>query len=108
MGTERSRTILPIARCRGAFAIYLGIALTILLVVVGVQLVGKLLPASKNVKGIEQGNVAYYAAESAVERALATLSSENPGLESSGAFGSTSSTGYSFRVFASGTTVPLP
>lgn len=93
---------------RGGFAIYLGMAITALLMVVGVSLVEKLYPASKNVKGIEQGNMAYYAATSAVERAMLSLTGSNPALEPADQTGSTATTGFKYRTSASGTVIPNP
>lgn len=103
-----SRISAHIRSARGGFAIFLAIALTILILLIGVYLIDKLLPASKSVKGVEHGNVAYYQAASAVEMALSSLSAENPGTETGGTVGSLSWTGYSFSTLGSGTVVPKP
>ncbi|MDQ1343749.1 MAG: hypothetical protein QG650_469 [Patescibacteria group bacterium] len=63
------------------FAIFLAMVLTIIIVLMGVYLIEKLVPAGRNVKGIEHGNVAYYKASSAIEEALMSLSGSNPGME---------------------------
>lgn len=63
---------------RGGFAIFLAMLLTILIILMGVYLIDKLMPAAKDVKGVEHGNVAYYKASSATELALAGLSGDAP------------------------------
>lgn len=65
---------------RGGFAIFIGISLTLVIILIGVFLIEKLVPVSRDVKGIENGNVAYYQASSALELGLASLSASQPGV----------------------------
>ncbi len=86
---------------RSGFAIFLAMILMVLIVLIGVYLIEKLVPASKSVKGIEQGNMAYYLASSAVEEALSSMSGANPGVETGSTVGTPSGSGYSFFTIAS-------
>lgn len=101
-----SRTSLAIRSNRGGFAIFLAMLLTILIVLMGAYLIEKLMPASKDVKGVEHGNVAYYKASSATELALASLSGSAPGTETGSTMGSLTSSGYKLTTVGSGTTIP--
>lgn len=76
-----SRIFFSLRSNRKGFAIFLAMLLTVLIVLMGVYLIDKLIPASKDVKGVEHGNVAYYHAASAVELALSELSGTNPGVQ---------------------------
>lgn len=93
---------------RSGFAIFLAMLLTILIIMMGVYLVEKLMPASKGVKGVEHGNVAYYKASSATELALASLSGSLPGAETGSTVGSLSGSGYRLTTLGSGTVIPAP
>lgn len=101
-----SRTSLAIRSNRGGFAIFLAMLLTILIVLMGAYLIEKLMPASKDVKGVEHGNVAYYKASSATELALASLSGSAPGTETGSTMGSLTSSGYKLTTVGSGTVIP--
>lgn len=103
-----SRISRAIRSDRRAFAIFLAMLLTILIVLMGVYLIDKLMPASRDVKGVENGNVAYYKASSAIELALLSLSGANPGAETGSTAGSLVSSGYSLSTVGSGTVVPRP
>lgn len=54
---------LAIRSDRKGFAIFLAMLLTILIVLMGIYLIDKLVPAAKDAKGVEHGNVAYYSLE---------------------------------------------
>jgi type II secretory pathway component PulK len=82
-----SRISSAIRSNREGFAIFLAMLLTVLIVLMGVYLIDKLVPASRDVKGVEHGNVAYYKASSAVELALSELSGANPGAQTGSSVG---------------------
>lgn len=103
-----SRISRAIRSDRRAFAIFLAMLLTILIVLMGVYLIDKLVPASRDVKGVENGNVAYYKASSAIELALLSLSGANPGTETGSTAGNLVSSGYALSTVGSGTVVPKP
>lgn len=103
-----SRISTVIRSNREGFAIFLAMLLTVLIVLMGVYLIDKLVPASKDVKGVEHGNVAYYKAASAVELALSELSGNNPGTQTGSSAGNLSGSGYSLSTVGSGTVVPRP
>lgn len=86
-----SRISLAIRSDRKGFAIFLAMLLTILIVLMGIYLIDKLVPAAKDAKGVEHGNVAYYKASSAIELALAGISAANPGTETGSTAGGLSS-----------------
>jgi len=75
---------------------------------IAIYLLDKIVPTSRDVRGIENGNRAYYQATSAVEEALATIASSPTGAEPSTTYtGSTATTtGYKFSVSASGNLIP--
>lgn len=93
---------------RKGFAIFLAMLLTILIILMGVYLIEKLMPASKDVKGVENGNVAYYKASSATEMALSSLSGSLPGTETGSSLGALSGSGYKLSTVGSGTVIPAP
>lgn len=103
-----SRISLAIRSDRKGFAIFLAMLLTILIVLMGVYLIDKLMPAAKDVKGVENGNSAYYKASTAVELALSSLSGSNPGTETGSSAGALTSSGFKLTTVGSGTVVPKP
>ena len=66
----------------------------------------RILPASRDTKGIELGNAAYYYAESAEENALAFMSGSNPFIERTSSGGSFTSTGNLYQIAAMTSVVP--
>lgn len=103
-----SRISQAIRSNRSGFAIFLAMLLTVLIIMMGVYLVEKLMPASKGAKGVEHGNMAYYKASSATELALASLSGSAPGTETGSTVGSLSGSGYRLTTVGSGTVIPAP
>jgi hypothetical protein len=93
-------------RSRKGFSIFLAMAITLLVVLMGVYLIEKLVPVSRVVKGVEQGNAAYYSARSGVERALFSLSGDAPGTDTGSSVGGLSTSGYAVSTVAKGSNVP--
>lgn len=97
----------PIHHNKQASALLFAIIIVALLLFLWVFLLGKIVPASRDVKGIEQGNIAYYHAESAEEQALTYMSGSNPfsTLSDSGSVGNTSS-GSTYTIAKESSTIP--
>lgn len=88
-----------------AFSIVIGMVITSFVVIIGIYLLDRIVPASKNMKWVEFSNSAYYSALSAKETALLWLSGATAGTEITGTGGNTSS-GLLYTVSASGTAIP--
>ena len=90
-----------------ASALLFSMLIIALLMLMGIYLLERVLPTSRDTKGIELGNAAYYFAEGAEEEALAFMSGSNPfatvSPKTSGVF---SGTGYAYTV--SGLSSVLP
>ena len=79
--------------------------ITMILMLVGLYLLEKIVPLSRAVKGVENGNVAYYQANSAAEEALLHISPSSIGTEyASGNV--VSNLGWQVNTFSSGTSIP--
>lgn len=87
-------------------ALIITIFITTILMMIGLYLLEKIIPVSRSVKWIENSNVAYYQAQTAVEAALYAKDPSNPGVEFSS--GSTSgSTSWNVTTTSSGTSIPI-
>lgn len=76
---------------RTGSALIITIAITMILMVVSVYLLERIVPMARTVKGIENGNVAYYEAQTAVEDALYAMDRSDPSVEPAGNQGSIAS-----------------
>lgn len=68
----------PIQNQRGS-GLIVALVITGLIAIMMIALLERLVPSSRNVRGVENSVVAYYLAGSAIEQALATLQVQNPG-----------------------------
>ena len=80
--------------------------ITVLILLIALYLLEKIVPYSRDIKGIENGNIAHYYANTALNEALLSMSGSNPGFESGSTIGSFTSSGYSFQIAASGMLLP--
>lgn len=62
-------------------ALIISIFITMIITIIGIFLLDKIMPLAKNVKWIENSNVAYYNANSWVEKALFDMSSSDPSIQ---------------------------
>lgn len=90
-------------------ALLIGIFVTMIIVVIAVYLLEKIVPFSRDIKGVENGNISYYRANTALNEALLSMSGSNPGYET----GSSASlyitgSGIIYKVTANGTILPQP
>lgn len=77
------------------------------MVIIAIYLLEKIVPFAKDIKGVENGNVSYYRANTAVNEALLSMSGNNPGYET-GSSSVTNGSGVSYTVTAMGKTLPKP
>ncbi|MCK9272380.1 hypothetical protein M0P65_02425 [Candidatus Gracilibacteria bacterium] len=87
-------------------ALIIAIFVTMIITIIGIFLLNKIIPLSKNVKGIENSNIAYYNANSGVEEALLYMSSSDPSRETTGTGGNTVSS-YNYKLTANTSIIPL-
>jgi xanthosine utilization system XapX-like protein len=52
-----------------------------IVIIIAIYLFEKIIPFSRNIKGIENGNVSYYRANTALNEALYSMTGANPGFE---------------------------
>ncbi|MDP2103935.1 MAG: hypothetical protein Q8K26_03375 [Candidatus Gracilibacteria bacterium] len=90
---------------RKGSALMISMFITVIILLIAIYLLDKIIPYSRDIKGIENGNIAYYRATTAVNEALLSMSSSNPGYET-GATTMTNGSGYVLNVSAKGTKLP--
>ena len=90
-------------------ALIISILITVIIIVIAIYLLEKIIPFSRDIKGVENGNVSYYRANTALNEALLSMSGSNPGYET-GSVASlyTAGSGMVYTVTASGTVLPQP
>ena len=88
-------------------ALIISIFITMIITIIGIFLLDKIMPLAKNVKWIENSNVAYYNANSWVEEALFNMNSSDPSLEPSWIWG-TAISWYSYQTKAKVGSIPEP
>lgn len=54
-----------------------------IIVVIAVYLLEKIVPFSRDIKGVENGNISYYRANTAINEALLSMSRSDPSIEAS-------------------------
>lgn len=86
-------------------ALIISIFITMIITIIGIFLLDKIMPLAKNVKWIENSNVAYYNANSWVEKALFDMNSSDPSLEPSWT-GWTTISWYNFSTLANVSSIP--
>lgn len=79
-----------------------------IIILIAVYLLEKIIPFSRDIKGIENGNISYYRANTALNDALLAMSVNTPGLEPSGGAAPVNGSGMTFSVKAMGDIIPRP
>ena len=77
--------------------------MTTIISVIAIYLLEKIVPFSRDIKGIENGNVSYYRANTALNEALLTMSGSDPSIQGSSG---TMATGNVYQITANGNTLP--
>jgi hypothetical protein len=49
-----------------------------IIIIIAIYLLDKIVPFSRDIKGVENGNIAYYKANTAINEALLSMSIDNP------------------------------
>lgn len=62
-------------------ALIIGIFVTMIIIVIAIYLLEKIIPFSRDIKGVENGNISYYRANTALNEALLAMSGSDPGFE---------------------------
>lgn len=80
-----------------------------IIIVIAVYLLEKIVPFSRDIKGVENGNISYYRANTALNEALLSMSGNNPGYETgSSADLLSNGSGIMYQVTAKGKILPQP
>ncbi len=90
---------------RKGSALMISMFVTVIILLIAIYLLDKIIPYSRDIKGIENGNIAYYRATTAVNEALLAMSSTTPEYET-GANTVTNGSGYVLNVSAMGKILP--
>ncbi|OIP54952.1 hypothetical protein AUK10_00255 [Candidatus Gracilibacteria bacterium CG2_30_37_12] len=86
-------------------ALIISMFVTIIIIIIAIYLLEKIVPFAQDIKGVENGNISYYRANTALNEALLSMSGGNPSLEPSGNTLSNGS-GMIYSVTANGITLP--
>lgn len=89
-------------------ALIISIFITLLICIIVIFLLDKIVPISKNLKWVENSNIAYYNATSWIEEALLSMSWSLPWYETWATIWSITSTGISYSVVANWSWIPEP
>jgi hypothetical protein len=92
---------------RKGSALIISMFITTIIIIIALYLLDKIVPYARDIKGIENGNVAYYQATTAVNEAILAMSGSNPGYET-GATTVSNGSGYRLSVTATGKVLPQP
>ena len=87
-------------------ALIITIFVTMILIIVAIYLLEKIVPFARDIKWVENGNISYYRANTALNAALLSMSGSDPGLEPALTTPITNGSGMIYRVTANGTTLP--
>lgn len=80
-----------------------------IVLVIALYLLGKIVPFAYDIKGVENGNISYYRANTALNEALLSMSGNDPAYETASAPSLyTNGSGIIYTVTAKGTTLPRP
>lgn len=90
---------------RKGSALMISMFITVIILIIAIYLLDKIVPYARDIKGIENGNIAYYRATTAVNEALLAMSGSNPGYQT-GATTVMNGSGYVLNVSAMGTKLP--
>lgn len=79
--------------------------MTLIIIIIAIYLLEKIVPFSKDIKGVENGNISYYRANTALNEALLSMSGSDPSIGgSSGAL--VNGSGNLYGITATGTVLP--
>lgn len=76
-----------------------------IIIIIAIYLFEKIVPFSRDIKGVENGNISYYRANTALNEALLAMSGSNPSLEPSNSVVINGS-GMTYAVMANSTILP--
>jgi len=83
--------------------------ITIVISVIAIYLLDKIVPFSHDIKGIENGNISYYRANTALDEALLSMSGSTPWYETGSSTSLLSNgSGIVYKVTANGSSLPVP
>lgn len=86
-------------------ALIITIFVTMILIIIAIYLLEKIVPFSRDIKWVENGNISYYRANTALNSALLSMSGSDPSIENT-INTLTNGSGMIYRITASGTTLP--
>lgn len=78
-----------------------------IILIIAIYLLEKIVPFSRDIKGVENGNISYYRANTALNEALFSMSGNDPSIESSGGT-VTNGSGTMYQIAAKGNIIPKP
>lgn len=61
----------------------MGIFVTSIIIIIAIYLLEKIVPFSRDIKGVENGNISYYRANTALNEALLSMSGSDPSIQGS-------------------------
>lgn len=76
-----------------------------IIVVIAVYLLEKIVPFSRDIKGVENGNISYYRANTALNEALLSMSRSDPSIEAS-VNALSNGSGMTYNITAKGVLLP--
>lgn len=88
-------------------ALLIAIFITMIILIVTIYLFDKIVPFAKEIKGVENGNISYYRANTALNEALLSMSGADPSIEGSSGTLSNGS-GSMYQIKATGKILPEP
>ena len=88
-------------------ALIISVFVVLIISIIMIYLLDKLVPISRNVKGIENTNIAYYNAETGVEEALLWMSKTNPWYESGQTVWVLPASWYNYNIRALSSQTPI-
>lgn len=81
--------------------------ITVIIIFIAIYLLDKIIPFSRDIKGVENGNIAYYQANTALNEALLSMSGGDPSYET-GSSSVANGSGMIYKVTATGSVLPKP
>lgn len=83
----------------------MGIFVTSIIIIIAIYLLEKIVPFSRDIKGVENGNISYYRANTALNEALLSMSGSDPSIQGSSET-LTNGSGSAYQIAANGTILP--
>lgn len=78
-----------------------------IVLIIAIYLLDKIVPFAHDIKDVENGNISYYRANTALNEALLSMSGSDPAYET-GSSTITNASGMAYTVTATGNTLPRP